>query len=225
MRETLDVTLDCYPYAASSTVLKLERCDIGLRVLITWSDPHPEMVNREISDIASEWNCSEREAARRLLPAGAVYFQLDESDVQQILAYPQTMIGSDGLPHDKHPHPRLWGTFPRVLGHYSRDLGLFPLEEAVFKMSGLPAREFGLSGRGTLAAGNFADIAIFDPNEVLDRATYEEPIRASAGIEHVLVNGQTVWSEGRSTGLRPGKVLRRATTSRSRPLRLSCGCC
>jgi N-acyl-D-amino-acid deacylase len=92
-------------------------------------------------------------------------------------------------------------------------------------MSGLPAREFGLSGRGTLAAGNFADIAIFDPNEVLDRATYEEPIRASAGIEHVLVNGQTVWSEGRSTGLRPGKVLRRATTSRSRPLRLSCGCC
>ena len=225
MRETLDVALDCYPYAASSTVLKLERCDIGLRVLITWSDPHPEMANREISDIASEWNCSEREAARRLLPAGAVYFQLDESDVQQILAYPQTMIGSDGLPHDKHPHPRLWGTFPRVLGHYSRDLGLFPLEEAVFKMSGLPAREFGLSGRGTLAAGNFADIAIFDPNEVLDRATYEEPIRASAGIEHVLVNGQTVWSEGRSTGLRPGKVLRRATTSRSRPLRLSCGCC
>lgn len=225
MRETLDVALDCYPYAASSTVLKLERCDIGLRVLITWSDPHPEMANREISDIAREWSCSEREAAQRLLPAGAVYFQLDESDVQRILAHPRTMIGSDGLPHDKHPHPRLWGTFPRVLGHYSRDLGLFPLEQAVFRMTGLPAREFGLSGRGRLAVGSFADIAIFDPDDVLDRATYEEPIRASAGIEYVFVNGQVVWEDGRSTGLRPGKVLRRAATGRAKPIRLACGCC
>ncbi len=225
IRETLEVALDCYPYAASSTVLKLERCDIGLRVLITWSDPHPEMVNREIGDIAKEWNCSEREAARRLLPAGAVYFQLDETDVQEILAHPRTMIGSDGLPHDRHPHPRLWGTFPRVLGHYSRDLGLFSLEEAVFKMTALPAREFGLDGRGAIAAGNFADVTIFDPLHVLDRATYEEPIRASAGIEHVLVNGRTVWSDGQSTGLRPGRVLRRSSTSRRQPSRLVCGCC
>ena len=124
-----------------------------LRALITWSEPHPELANRELGEIARDWGCTERAAAERLLPAGAVYFQLDEADVQCILADPHTMIGSDGLPHDHHPHPRLWGTFPRVLGHYARGLGLFGLEEAVFRMTGLPAREFGLAGRGRIAVG------------------------------------------------------------------------
>jgi N-acyl-D-amino-acid deacylase len=94
------------------------------------------------------------EAAARLQPAGAVYFQMDEADVQRILAYPHSMVGSDGLPHDRFPHPRFWGAFPRVLGHYVRDVGLFSLEEAVHRMTGLSAAQFRLRDRGVLQPGN-----------------------------------------------------------------------
>jgi N-acyl-D-amino-acid deacylase len=166
------------------------------------------MVNRPLSDIARDWNCSERQAGERLLPAGAVYFQLDEADVRCILAHPRSMIGSDGLPHDNHPHPRLWGTFPRVLGHYARDVGLFTLEEAVFRMTGLTAKEFGIQRRGCLAEGYFADVVVFDADAVADRATFEHPKQASAGIELVIVNGAAVWQNGGPTGARPGSVLR-----------------
>jgi N-acyl-D-amino-acid deacylase len=119
------------------------------------------------------------------------------------------MIGSDGLPHDVHPHPRLWGTFPRVLGHYSRDVGLFPLEEAVRRMTSLPAARFGLAGRGRLAAGCYADLVAYDPATVIDRATFETPDVPAAGIELVMVNGELVWRNGHSTGSRPGRALRR----------------
>jgi N-acyl-D-amino-acid deacylase len=220
-RATMDIGMDVYPYAASSTVLRLERCDTGLKILVTWSDPHPDMARREIADIAREWNCSEREAGQRLLPAGAVYFQLDETDVRNIIAHPRTMIGSDGLPHDIHPHPRLWGTFPRVLGHYARDIGLFSLEEAVFRMTGLPAREFGIQQRGLLAEGNFADLVVFDPETIIDTATFEEPRQPAAGIGHVFVNGVSVWRDGRATGALPGTVLK---PSASKTLKRACGC-
>jgi N-acyl-D-amino-acid deacylase len=119
------------------------------------------------------------------------------------------MIGSDGLPHDSHPHPRLWGSFPRVLGHYSREIGLFSLEEAVRKMTSLSAQRFGLKDRGRLAAGAFADIVVFDPDKIMDRATFERPDTPAAGISLVLVNGQAIWRDGSSTGARPGRVLRR----------------
>lgn len=223
--ERLPLALDCYPYAASSTVLKPERCGIGVPILITWSDPYPDAANRRLAEIAREWGCQERDAAIRLLPAGAVYFQLDEDDVRTILSYPRTMIGSDGLPHDRHPHPRLWGTFPRVLGHYSRDLGLFPPAEAVFRMTGLPAREFGLERRGTVAPGSFADLVLFDPATVGDRATYLEPTRPARGIHGVFVNGEQVWREGVPTGARPGRVLRPPLRGPVRPHRFGgCGC-
>lgn len=222
-RETMDIGMDVYPYAASSTVLRLERCDTGLKILITWSDPHPEMARRELSDIAREWNCSEREAGQRLLPAGAVYFQLDETDVRNIIAHPRTMIGSDGLPHDIHPHPRLWGTFPRVLGHYARDVGLFSLEEAVHRMTGLPAREFGIDQRGVLAEGNFADLVIFDPATIIDTATFAEPRQPAAGIEHVFVNGISVWRDGRATGALPGTVLKPSASPKIIKGACSCG--
>jgi N-acyl-D-amino-acid deacylase len=223
-RKTMDIGMDVYPYAASSTVLRLERCDTGLKVLITWSTPHPEMANREIADIAREWSCTEREAGQRLLPAGAVYFQLDENDVRTILAHPRSMVGSDGLPHDIHPHPRLWGTFPRVLGHYARDVGLFSLEEAVHRMTGLPASEFGIQQRGTLAVGNFADLTIFDPETVIDTATFEAPRQPAAGIEHVFVNGISVWRDGKATGALPGAVLRPSpSTATVKADRCGCG--
>jgi N-acyl-D-amino-acid deacylase len=206
------VALDAYPYAASSKVLDPGRCAPGVRIMVTWSEPHPETAGRFIADIAADWGCGERRAAERLLPAGAVYFQLDEADVRRILAHRDTMIGSDGLPHDRHPHPRLWGTFPRVLGHYARELGLFSLEEAVRRMTALPAAVFGLEGRGRLAPGAYADLVVFDPEEVVDLATFEAPLQAAAGIELVMVAGVPVWRDGAVTGERPGRVLRRRET-------------
>jgi N-acyl-D-amino-acid deacylase len=134
---------------------------------------------------------------------------MDEADVQRILAFEHTMIGSDGLPHDAAPHPRLWGSFPRVLGHYARGLNLFPLETAVYKMTGLTAKTFGLKDRGVLRQGAFADIAIFDAAQVDEAATFARPIQPAKGIDTVIVNGALVWKDGGATGKRPGRVLRR----------------
>ena len=201
--------LDAYPYVASSTVLTAEMATEARKVLVTWSRSHPEMAGRELSAVAADWGVDLATAAERLQPAGAVYWSMDEADVQRILAFKDTMIGSDGLPHDSHPHPRLWGSFPRVLGHYSREVGLFSLEEAVRKMTSLSAQRFGLKDRGRLVAGAFADIVVFDPDKIMDRATFEQPATPAAGISLVLVNGQAIWRDGASTGARPGRVLRR----------------
>jgi N-acyl-D-amino-acid deacylase len=201
--------LDCYPYIASSTVLTAAQAGRASKVLVTWSKSSPEMAGRELDRIAADWGVAIADAVVRLQPAGAVYWMMDEPDVQRVLSFPHTMVGSDGLPHDIHPHPRLWGTFPRVLGHYSRELGLFGLEEAVRKMTGLSAARFGLAGRGTIAAGAYADVTVFDPATVIDRATFEKPMVPAAGIEHVFVNGRPVWSDGKPTGDRPGRALRR----------------
>ena len=204
-----EVGLDAYPYIASSTVLNAAQAERALKVLVTWSKSAPEQAGRELSAIAADWGVSEKEAVDRLQPAGAVYWTMDEADVQRVLRFEHTMIGSDGLPHDSHPHPRLWGAFPRVLGHYCRDLGLFSLEEAVRRMTGLSATRFGLTGRGILTAGAYADVTVFDPAHVADRATFEAPMTPAAGIEHVFVNGRPVWAEGKPTGERPGRALRR----------------
>jgi N-acyl-D-amino-acid deacylase len=201
--------LDAYPYIASSTVLRTERLDEAQKVLITWSKAMPEQAGRELAEIAREWGVGIREAAQRLQPAGAIYWMMDEADVRRVLAFDNTMIGSDGLPHDVHPHPRLWGTFPRVLGHYCREIGLFGLETAVHKMTGLPAARFGLTGRGTVAESAYADLTVFDPETVIDRATFAEPTRPAAGIAHVFVNGRPAWTDGKSSGERPGRALRR----------------
>ena len=155
--------------------------------------------------VAEEMGLGLEEACERLSPGGAVYFTMDEQDVRRVLAYPHTMIGSDGTPHDAHPHPRLWGTFPRVLGHYVRDVGLFPLEEAVRRMTSLPAGRFGLSDRGLLKVGAYADLTLFDPERLIDRATFEQPQRPADGISLVVVNGRIVWRDGTSNrnALRP----------------------
>jgi N-acyl-D-amino-acid deacylase len=204
-----EIGLDAYPYVASSTILRTERLEDATRVLITWSKAMPEQAGRDLAEIAKDWGVSIREAAQRLQPAGAIYWMMDEADVRRVLAFDNTMIGSDGLPHDAHPHPRLWGTFPRVLGHYCREVGLFGLETAVRKMTGLPASRFGLTGRGTVAEGAYADLTVFDAETVIDRATFAEPTRPAAGIAHVFVNGRPVWSEGKPSGERPGRALRR----------------
>jgi N-acyl-D-aspartate/D-glutamate deacylase len=144
------------------------------------------------------------------LEASMIVFSMQEEDLVEALRHPLTMIGSDGLPHDVHPHPRLWGTFPRVLGHYAREVGLFSLEEAVRRMTSLPAAQFGLVDRGSLRPGAYADLVLFDPTTIADRATFEFPTRPAAGIEMVMVNGRVVWQGGAATGARPGRALRLA---------------
>ena len=208
-RRDQSVGLDVHPYTAAATMIHPEFVYDDSRTLVTSSKPHPEMAGRDLSDIAATWGVSEREAAEKLMPGGAIYFCQDEADVRAILAFPATMIGSDGLPGLGIPHPRLWGTFPRVLGRSVRELKLMSIERAVHKMTGLTAERFGLADRGLLRTGMAADITVFDPATVIDRASYEEPEAASEGICHVLVNGKAVWLDGRPTGARPGKPLRR----------------
>lgn len=203
------VCIDCYPYAASSTLLIPARVGQSARVRITWSEPMPQHTGRELADIAAEMGLGLEQAAQRLCPAGAVYFSMDEADVRRILAAPGTMVGSDGLPNDVQPHPRLWGAFPRVLGHYARDLKLFALETAVHKMTGLPAARFGLAGRGRIAAGCAADLVVFDAARIADRASYDDPLAAPAGIDAVLVNGRVAVAHGVLMDAHAGMVLRR----------------
>jgi N-acyl-D-amino-acid deacylase len=201
------VALDCYPYSAGSTNLREDLVTDQFRIMITWSRPHPEMTGRDLDDIAAEWGIGLLEAARRLDPAGAIYFQMDEADVRRVLSFPLAMIGSDGLPHDEHPHPRLWGTFPRVIGRYARELGLFPIETAIHKMTGLPAAVFRLTRRGRLAPGFSADLVVFDPATIIDTATYDDPKRFSAGVERVFVNGTSSWEAGATSVRRAGRLV------------------
>ena len=201
------VGCDCYPYAASSSTLDLKQVTDAFRITITWSTPHPQMGGRDLQDIAAQWGVSLMAAAQRLQPAGAVYYGMDESDVRSILAHPLSMIGSDGLPDDPFPHPRLWGAFPRVLGHFSRDVGLFPLHTAVHKMTGLSASRFGLQGRGEIREGHWADLVLFDAEKVRDVADFNAPQQAAEGIDGVWVNGRRAWDGREVAGERHGRFL------------------
>lgn len=203
------VSIDCYPYNASSTTLKPEFVARATKVLVTSSEPYPEHAGRELAAIAAEWECSAEEAAARLLPAGAIYFMMDEQDVQRILRFPKTMVGSDGMPHDDHPHPRLWGTFPRVLGHYAREQGLFGMAEAVYKMTGLTADELGIAGRGKIAVGQAADLVLLDAASVKDQSDFAAPRTLSSGIERVWVNGRLAWAEQAQQDTQAGQLVRR----------------
>jgi N-acyl-D-amino-acid deacylase len=203
------VCLDCYPYTASSTMLLPERVATSRDVMITWSRAEPAAAGRSLRTMAAERGIDATELARQLLPGGAIYFAMSDEDVERILAHPLAMVGSDGLPGEGPQHPRLWGTFPRVLGHYARERGLFTLEQAVHKMTGLTARRFGLAGRGVLQPGAAADITVFDPATVADRASYAEPQAAPVGITTVLVNGQVVVEQGEVVQHHAGQLLRR----------------
>jgi N-acyl-D-aspartate/D-glutamate deacylase len=201
---------DCYPYAAGSSTLDLRQVDERVTITITWSDRHPEKAGQTLDQIAKAWDVPQMEAARRLQPAGAIYHSISEADMRAILRHPGTMIGSDGLPNDPLPHPRLWGTFPRVLGYYSRDQKLFSLSEAVRKMTGLPAQRFGLTGRGLVREGYSADLVLLNPETVRDVATFTDPVRVSDGIEAVWVNGVLSYRNQALTGRRAGRFLSRA---------------
>jgi N-acyl-D-amino-acid deacylase len=145
-----------------------------------------------------------------------IVFSMNEDEVIRIMQHPAGMFGSDGCavaPYGptsaRKVHPRFYGTYPRILGRYVREKKVLSLEQAVYKMTGLPARKLALNDRGLIAKGRQADIVIFDENEILDTATFENPHQYPVGITHVLVNGQLVIVRGEHTGRLPGNVLKR----------------
>jgi len=147
---------------------------------------------------------------------GMIVFSMNEDEVIRIMQHPTGMFGSDGcavapygLTSARKVHPRFYGTYPRILGRYVREKKILSLEQAVYKMTGLPARKLALNDRGLIAKGRQADIVIFDENEISDTATFEDPHQYPVGITHVLVNGQPVIVRGEHTGRLPGKVLKR----------------
>ncbi|HEV7735566.1 MAG TPA: D-aminoacylase [Candidatus Binatia bacterium] len=224
----IDVAADQYPYTAGSTVLAavvqngaltpaggpLGRLEPG-DVRIASAPRHPEWEGRTIEELAVLLERSPLAAAEHIVAeegpaASAILEVMCEDDVRTVMQHPTTMIGSDGLPSlDGKPHPRLYGTFPRVLGRYARDAGILTLEDAVHRMTGMPAARFGFAGRGLVRPGYLADLVVFDPATICDRGTYEEPHRAPEGIRHVLVNGTLVVRDAAHTGARPGRCLRR----------------
>ncbi|MEZ8824294.1 D-aminoacylase [Vibrio sp. 10N.261.55.A7] len=199
-----DVSCDCYPYSASSSTLDLKQVTDEIDIFITWSKALPQYAGKMLKEIAVDMALPLMDAAKALQPAGAVYHCMDENDVKRVLKYKLTMVGSDGLPNDPHPHPRLWGTFPKVLGHYSREEKLFSMEVAIHKMTGLSAKRYNLDQRGVIKEGAYADLVIFDPNTVKDTATFENPISASQGIEYVFVNGELSYYKGKVQNKRSG---------------------
>ncbi|WP_428819089.1 N-acyl-D-amino-acid deacylase family protein [Microbulbifer sp. MCCC 1A16149] len=204
------VACDCYPYTASSSTLDLEQVSDDIEIFITWSKPYPEQGGRSLSEIARAWKLSRLDAAKKLQPAGAVYHCMSDEDVQKILAHPLTMVGSDGLPNDPHPHPRLWGAFPRVLAHYGRDLALFDLPTAVQKMSGLSAANFSLQERGLIREGYAADLVLMNYSELESVANYAAPQAPTRGIHRVWVNGVCAYADGVVQDSRSGTFLFRS---------------
>jgi N-acyl-D-amino-acid deacylase len=137
-----------------------------------------------------------------------VFFHMDDSDVEQVMKWEHSLIASDSLHNQaEKPHPRLYGTFPHVLAKYVREDRLLTLEQAIRKMTSFPARRFKLAGRGLLAPGYAADLVVFDPDMISDRATYGDPKRLPEGISRVLVNGTQVIDSGVHRGERAGKVI------------------
>lgn len=187
-------------------------------VLVSAYDARPEYEGRNLKEVAEEMKCNPAEAALRLYEGGeglVVVEIMKEPDVERFASHPLIAVASDGWAVSPYgvlgtgkPHPRSYGTFPRFLAQFVRTRGLVPLEEAVRKMTLLPASRLGLTRRGRIAPRFKADLVVFDPNTVADTATYRDPHRYPTGIRFVFVNGVPVVEEGHYTGRRPGRVLR-----------------
>jgi len=184
------------------------------------SERNAGIVGMRIDEIAGGWRLSPARAALRLLDeeeldVQCAFFTMSEDDVATVMGAAFTCIGSDasarafeGITARGIPHPRTYGCFPRVFSRYVRERRTFALEEAVQRMTSLPARIFGLRDRGTIAVGAYADLVVFDPTTVRDTATYERPYSRPTGIRDVFVNGLAVVRDGEATRARPGRALR-----------------
>jgi N-acyl-D-amino-acid deacylase len=176
--------------------------------------------NRSVASIAEELGKPPEDVVMDLIVeedsmVSAIFHDISEEDLVRVISHPLACIGSDGMAMSPHgpfrgscEHPRSYGTFPRAIRRYSIDKGLFPLEEAIRKMTALPAARLGLANRGVLASGMAADVVVFDPERIADAATFEDPHRYPEGIEYVLVNGAVTVQEGKHTTERAGLVLR-----------------
>ncbi len=215
------VSLDVYPYTAGSgrmiVYFNLDRPsrDLAEVIRIASCPAFREYEGRMLKDIAAERGMSLEDAVRHVLtaPKGdrtiCIHFIIDEADVETNLAHKDMMVGSDGIPDLRgRPHPRLFGTFPRVLGRYVREKGILDLPEAVRRMTSLSARTFGLQERGVLEVGYWADLVLFEPDEVIDTATYDEPQQEADGIRAVVVNGKMAYLAGIHLGVGSGLMLR-----------------
>ena len=232
----LAVTIPKWAHAGGSLALCARLADPAVRRRIrgeyteterSWPDiviaraaKHPEWSGRSVADLSAaagrdplEWTCDaliEHDGAIDI-----IHHSMDEADVRAVLVKPWICIGSDSRANAPYgplsfgkPHPRSYGTFPRVLGHYARDLGLLTLEEAVRKMTGLTASRLRLRDRGTIRPGAWADLVVFDPERIRDTATYDDPHRYPEGIAHVVVNGELVTAGDETLAARPGRFLR-----------------
>ena len=189
-----------------------------IRVASAPNSPHAQ--GHTIADLAAARQVDPVDYACQLLTAerGDVTIlshSMHEDDVRRVLASPLAMLCSDGVPKPGRPHPRWAGSFTRMLGHYVRDVGLLDLSQAVHKMTGMPARRFGLRGRGVVADGGVADLVVFDPQRVADGATYDDPLAPPSGVRAVVVAGQVVVDDGETRAVRPGGIL--ATRLRAVP--------
>jgi N-acyl-D-aspartate/D-glutamate deacylase len=181
-------------------------------VVVASAPRRPECEGRSIADLADEESIRPLDYVADLLLENdgqviAVLHLMAESDVRNIVEFGGAMIGSDGLPLPGKPHPRLAGTFVRVLGRYAREERVLSLVEAVRKMTALPAERFGLHERGTVVPGKIADLVVFSAEDVIDRATFDDPLLAPAGVVHVVVGGRVTISDGQLTGVHAGRVL------------------
>ena len=219
--EGAEVTLDVYPYTAGSGPMVQyfdidnPNLELAQAIQLASCPAFRHYEGRMLVDIAAELGITAPEAVRHVLTAPdgkktiCIQHVMDEGDVVSNLRHDRVMIGSDGLPDlTGRPHPRLFGTFPRVLGRYVREQGVVDLESAVRRMTSLSCDVHGLSGRGRITEGNWADLVLFDPDVVIDVASYEDPKRESVGIRNVWVNGHMAFDNGVHTRVGSGNVLR-----------------
>jgi N-acyl-D-amino-acid deacylase len=232
-----DVTADCYPYDAWSSTIRVlipsgrhfdpvavarGLADVGgpANVTIVSCRAHPEYEFKNMEEISKQEGISPVDLYMKIVRdggAGVIGHTMKEPDIEFFYRQPWVMVSSDGGIGSRHP--RGAGTYPRVLGRYVRELRWLPLGEAIRKMTSLPAQRFGLRDRGLIRPGFKADLVLFDPDRIIDRATFKEPQLIPEGVKRVFVNGEEVWLDGKVTGNHPGRALR----NRRRPSDRSVG--
>lgn len=230
--EGLDITADIYPYQGWQSTMQIllpERdytdraafeyalTDIAApeSIIITGYEPEPSYVGKTLAEIAAERRMDPVDLMMEMAPdrpgnsggARIIGRNMGAEDIRHFMQWPHTSISSDGSVDDRHPRGQ--GAFPRVLAKYVRDMKILTLAEAIHKMTGLAAKNLGLSGRGTITKGRAADLVLFDPEKIQDHATFKNPIAYATGIHTVWVNGSVVWQMGKPTGIHSGKILRR----------------
>ncbi len=223
-----DITADCYPYDAWSSTIRVlipsgrhdDPAEVarGLaavggagNITIVSCRSHPDYEFKDMDEISKRERITPVELYMKIVReggAGIVCHSMKDSDISTFYRQPWVMVSSDGGIGSRHP--RGAGTYPRVLGRYVREYRWLTLPEAVSKMTSLPAQRFKLKDRGVIRVGFKADLVVFDPKAIIDRATFQEPQLTSEGVRHVFVNGVEVWSGGKVTGSRPGRALRRS---------------